>query len=162
MAWVLVSIRILRVGALLLLAAVPLAAPSWAVDIEPGFWELTGKFESEGQVSNRPPRSRCISAIEAAAARTAEGFALSAGAIARLEGKFGRDACRLVETRNSTEIFSWWLACAGNPGADQTGTARFDGLKHFTLEIRTVVRAGGRSRSSVVTIDGRHKGECPQ
>jgi hypothetical protein len=131
------------------------------VDLDPGFWELTGRVEIEGDVSERPPRSLCISATAAAAARTLEGFALSAGAKAKLEAKFGKDACRLVETRNSTDVFSWWLSCAGNPGADQTGIARLDGPTHFTVEITTVVRANGSSRISLVALEGRHKGECP-
>jgi hypothetical protein len=138
------------------------ALPAGAVDLAPGFWELTTKFESEGDVSERPSRSRCISATAAAAARTVESFALSAGAVAKLEAKFGKDACKLIETRNSTDSFSWWLGCAGNPGADQTGIASFDGPKHFTIEIRTVLRADGHSRSSVVTLEGRHMGECPK
>jgi hypothetical protein len=157
---VMVCIRVLRAG-VLLPAAMFFTLPTGAVELEPGFWELTTKFESEGDVSERPLRSRCISATAAAAAGTVEGIALSAGALAKLEEKFGKDACRLIETRNSTDVFSWWLACSGNHGADQTGIARFDGPKHFTVEIRTVVRADGLSRSSITKLEGRHKGECP-
>lgn len=142
------------------LALMPL--PAAAVDMQPGLWELTSKVDRDGVPESRPTRSQCITAEIANAARDRTDFGLGGGATARLNARFGKDACKLVETKNSPELMSWRLRCTGSPRAEQEGTARFDNPRHYLLVITTRLTAANKTVSSVTTTEGRHIGECPR
>lgn len=138
------------------------ALPAASVELQPGLWELTGTIDRDGTVSARSPRLRCVTPEAAGAARAGAGFDLGAGARAALGARFGRDACRLTEAVRGETLVTWRLQCGGDPGAEQVGTVRFDGPRHYTLTIRTSLTAGARTVTSVLTAEGRHKGECPR
>lgn len=156
----------MRRGFLLIATSALIAAlsvvPAAAVEMQPGLWELTTKVDRDGAVSTRSPRSRCVTAEAANAARNKTDFDISAGAKAMLSARFGQDACKLIDAKNSRDLVTWRLQCTGNPSAEQEGTARFDNLRHYTLTIRTSVTARDKTVISVVTAEGKHKGECPR
>ena len=136
--------------------------PAKAVDMQPGLWELTTKVDRNGAVSTRPPRSRCITPEAANAARAKTDFDISAGAKARLSARFGQDACKLIDTKNSQVLTTWRLQCTGSPRVEQEGTARFDNPRHYVLVIRTSMTVLNKTLTSVLTTEGQHKGECPR
>ena len=154
--------RLLRRAACVLAALTYFAASAEAVDLQPGLWELTSKVERNGAGSTRQPRSRCITSKAADAARAKSNFDMSAIAKARLSARFGKDACKLVEAKNSQHLVTWRLRCAGSPGAEQEGTARFDDPRHFVVVIRTSITTRDKTYTSVVTTEGQYKGECPR
>lgn len=130
--------------------------------MQPGLWELTTKVDRDGAVSTRSPRFRCVSAEAANAARTKTDFDLSGGTRAMLSARFGSDACKLIDARNTRDMMTWRLRCTGSPRAEQEGTARFDNPRHYTLIVRTSMTAADKTVTSVATTEGRHKGECPR
>jgi hypothetical protein len=136
--------------------------PAAAVEMQPGLWELTAKIDRDGAVSTHSPRSRCVSAESARAARTRTTFDLGGGAKAMLGARFGEGACRLTDTRNTRNLVSWRLQCTGSPRVEQDGAARFDNPRHYRLMIRTRMTAGDKTVTSIVTAEGQQKGECPQ
>lgn len=151
----------LLVAASMLIEALPVL-PAAAIEMQPGLWELTSKVDRNGAASTRPPRSLCVTAETANAARARTDFDLSGGAKAGLNARFGRDACKLVEAKNSQDLMSWRLQCTSSPSAEQEGTARFDNPRHYLLVIRTSITASNKTVTSVTTTEGRHIGECPR
>lgn len=133
-----------------------------AVEMRPGLWELTTQVEQNGAGSTRPQRSRCVTAEAAEAARTKSDFDISAHAKKSLNSRFGRDACKLTDEKNSRDLISWRLQCTGKSSAEQEGVARFDSPEHYTLAIRTSMTSAGKTVTSVVKVEGRHRGECPK
>ena len=136
--------------------------PTTAVEMQPGLWELTARIDRDGTVSTHSPRSRCVRAEAANRARAGTGFDLGAEAKAMLNARFGQDACKLIDAKNSRNLMTWRLQCKGNGRAEQEGSARFTNPRHYSLIIRTRLTAGDKTVTSVVTAEGQHKGECPR
>jgi hypothetical protein len=136
--------------------------PATSAEMQPGLWELTSKVYRDGTVLARSPRFRCITAEIASAARANTDFDLSAGAKAMLSARFGQDACKLTDAKNSENLITWRLRCTGNRSTEQEGTVRFDNPRHYTLTVRTSMTAGDKTVASVLTAEGQHKGECPR
>lgn len=133
-----------------------------AVEMQPGLWELTTRVEQDGAASTRPTRSRCVTAEAADAARTKTDFDIAARSKKLLNSRFGQDACKLTDEKNSQDLISWRLRCTGVRSAEQEGVARFDSPRHYTLTIRTTMTSADKTVTSVVTVEGRHRGECPR
>lgn len=138
----------------------PAVWPAVAVEMQPGLWEQTTKVERDGAVSTRSPRRKCVTAESASIARSKADFGFSAKAHALLRSRFGRDACKLIDAKNSQYLISWRLRCTGNPSAEQEGTVRFDRPRHYKLTIRTSMTSAGKTVTSVLTAEGRYVGEC--
>jgi hypothetical protein len=102
----------------------------------------------------------CITAEAANAARTKTDFDISAGAKARLSTRFGQDACKLTDAKNSRDGFTWRMQCAGSRRAEQEGIARFDNPQHYVLVIKTSLIGPTKTGTSILTAEGRRKGEC--
>ena len=140
---------------------VQILAPAAAVELQPGLWELTTKVDRNGAVSMRPPRSKCITAEKANAARTKTDLDIIAGVKAKLSAPSGRDACKLVDAKNSPDLMTWRLQCtAGSSSAEQEITARFDSPRHYVVVIRSSITFLNKTLTSVSTTEGQHKGEC--
>ena len=138
-----------------------LSAPSFAVEMQPGLWELTTKIERAGSVVKRPVRMRCETAEAANAASTQTDLDISRMVKEKLSGASGQDLCKLTDAKNSREMAAWRLQCAGKPDLEQVVTIRFDNPGHYVLVITTSVTALNRTfTTSVLTTEGRHKGEC--
>jgi len=152
--------RALRGTACALAVVMLFAASAEAIELQPGLWELTSKIDRNGTVSTRSPHSRCITAEAAKAARTKTDFDISAGNKVRLSGRFGQDACKIVDRKNSRALMSWRLQCTGSPRVEQEGTARFDSPRHYVLVIRTSITAQDKTFTSVLTTEAQYKGEC--
>lgn len=156
----------MRKGSLLIATSTLIAAlsalPAAAVEMQSGLWELTTKVDRDGALSTRSPRYRCVTAQAADAARARTDFDITSGAKAALSARFGRDACKLIDAKNGRDLMTWRLQCTGRPSAQQEGTARFDNPRHYTLIIRTSITTADKTVTSVVTAEGRHKGECPR
>jgi hypothetical protein len=129
--------------------------------MQPGLWELTTGVNRNGALSSRPSRSKCVTTEAVNSMRAGTDFGMGADAQARLSAQFGRDACKIVETRNGQNLMSWRLQCTGKPGAEQEGVARFDNPGHYVLVVRTSMTIMNKTLTSVMTTEGQHKGQCP-
>lgn len=143
-------------------AGIVAGTPVAAAEVQPGLWEVTGQVERDGTVTERRPRLRCVSPEMARTAAADGDLDLGAGARVMLNDRFGPDACRLTRDRSGDRLIGWRLTCAGDPGAEQEGTVRFESPRHYTVTVRTSMTSGDRKATSVVTVVGRHKGECPR
>ncbi len=148
-------------GGVLLVAAIA-ATPAVAVELKPGLWELTGTVERDGRTAPRPAQSRCITARAAQASRADSLFIEDLGALRQLKARLGEDACKLMDSRNDRTLLNWRVICKGTIMVEQVGNIRAEDPERFEMNVTTRITNGEKWLTSLVTAEGRYKGECPQ
>jgi hypothetical protein len=133
-----------------------------AIEMQPGLWVLTSKSERGGVGQTNPTKVRCISAEESKSAASRTSVALTVRATALLNDRFGKDACKIIESKKTDDGASWLMRCNGITTAEQEGGLKFDSPRHYTSSIRTTVSFQGKTATSTLTSEGRRTGECPK
>lgn len=130
------------------------ALPAKAVDLQPGLWEVTGKEERDGVITQRPRRTHCITPGQAkeASSRTSVELSVSRGG----------ESCKTVDSQKTDTGMTWRMRCVGPIAAEQTGSFVFDSPQHYTVVLKTTATAARRTLTTTLTTEGRRIGECPQ
>ena len=139
-------------GTILLVAA---GSPARALDPQPGQWEISTKRESGGTVTQRPPRTMCMTAEKAKQVTTE---------ISRIfpTGEFSNrgTTCKVVELKKTDKEVTWRAECTGLFPAEQTGRYVIDNPQRFESTVHSSVKAGQTTLASTLTTEGRRTGEC--
>lgn len=136
---------------LCLAGALLLAAPAHALDtLQAGQWQVTGKRERSGVVTERPPVTRCLTAEQARdiPKRPTEA---SQGA-----------TCRPADYQERGKTASWRMHCSGAFTVDTTASYSVPDPQHYSATFATTVTLGGKTSSSTLTMQGTRLGECPK
>lgn len=126
--------------------------PALAAEPQPGLWEIHKSFARGGTSTQRPVRTRCISAEQA-------------GQFAQLpsrEVKVGPAVCKSFAVDKTDNGTTWATLCPSLPfrfAASYVG----DTPQHYIWMFRReIMLAGQPIATSTVTIEGRRIGECPK
>jgi hypothetical protein len=133
-----------------------------AVEMQPGLWELTTKVYRKYAVSIVRSRPSCITAESTKAARAMGDVDMISVVKGRLKPFFGQDACKITDTINGPQTATWHLKCAGSRSVEQVVIVQFDNPRHYQLVIKTSTVAQDKTRTSLLRMEGQHKGECPR
>jgi hypothetical protein len=136
--------------------------PATAVEMQPGFWELTSRINRDGVGSTRPVRVRCVTAERANATRSMTDLDVNSGLSATLGASSGRDACKLTEAKSGKDVLTWRLQCTGSPSLTKEFSARVDSPRHYVAVTKTSITLGNKTLTVVSTTEGHYKGECPR
>jgi uncharacterized protein DUF3617 len=128
--------------------------PTRAVELQPGLWEVSGKKESNGVITQRPTRTQCITPEKAKEVSSRTSIELS---VSR-----GGESCKTVDSKKTDTGITWRMQCAGLITAEQTGSVVLDSPHHYTILFKTTATVGRRTLTSTLTTEGRRIGECPQ
>ena len=71
-------------------------------------------------------------------------------------------ACKITDAENSKTLTTWKMLCSGKRSAEQEVTARFDDPQHYVMVINSRATTSKQFRTSVLTVEGQRKGECPR
>lgn len=136
---------------LCLAGAFVFAPPAHALDtLQAGQWQITGKRERNGVVSERPPVTRCITAEEARnipkqPAGTTQGA-----------------TCQPADYKESGKTASWRMHCTGPFTLDTTANYSVPDPQHYSATFVTTIIVNGKSTSSTLTLQGIRLAECPK
>jgi hypothetical protein len=132
-------------------------AIAYAVELQPGLYEIATKSERDGVVTQRQS-TKCITPDQARdIIEHISGQVVSSG-----EQSVRTAACKIVDISKGESKLTWRRECSGTLSATQTGRYVIDGPQRFTSEMTSSVTIVGVTVRSVLTTEGRWAGECPK
>jgi hypothetical protein len=137
--------RRIRVVAPVVLFLLSAAGGVWALDFQPGKWQVTSKVEMPGMPAPMPPVTvnQCMTEQEPVPTKSARG-----------------QACEILEMNTEGNTVSWKMKCS-EPGGESEGSGRIT-YHGDSFEGSILTKVGGPGSDMVVTtrVSGKRLGDC--
>lgn len=161
---------LVRLGAALLIAALPLGSQAQTPPIKPGLWEVQSEGSADGQ-KTPPPGDRLQSLPPAVRAQLEasmkqKGIAMGAGGVSRIcftkesmdPARWGNAAnCKTDYGARSNSSWKWHSVCT-QPEMTVDGEAIFANAENYTVNSTTTMKLRGEAKTSQRTVRGKWLG----